>query len=57
MLAMSAFQSMFLPVITGLLLLTVGFSLRDRNVGVLMMWVGTLGMLGLMCWKILEKLA
>ncbi len=54
---MSAFQSMFLPVITGLLLLTVGFSLRDRNVGVLMMWVGTLGMLGLMCWKILEKLA
>ncbi|MHC6224519.1 hypothetical protein ACYU03_07030 [Pseudomonas sp. X10] len=54
---MSAFSSMFLPVIAGLLLLTIGFSLRDRNIGVLMMWIGTLGMIGLMCWKILEKLA
>ncbi|CAG8867421.1 hypothetical protein PS627_02481 [Pseudomonas fluorescens] len=54
---MSAFQSMFLPVIAGLFLLTVGFSLRERNAGVLMMWIGTMGMLGLMCWKILEKLA
>lgn len=54
---MSAFHSMLVPVLVGLFLLTVGFSLRDRNAGVLMMWVGTMGMLGLMCWKILEKLA
>lgn len=54
---MSAFQSMFLPALAGLILLTVGFSLRERNVGVLMMWVGMIGMIGLMCWKILEKLA
>ena len=45
-----------LPFI-GLLLLTIGFSLRERNVGVLMMWIGTLGIFGIMCWKILAKLA
>jgi hypothetical protein len=27
-----------------------------RNIGVLMMWIGTLGIFGLTCWKILEKL-
>lgn len=54
---MSAFHSMFLPALAGLLMLTVGFSLRERDIGVLMMWIGTLGMFGLMCWKILEKLA
>ncbi|MDD2046419.1 hypothetical protein [Pseudomonas putida] len=53
---MSAFQSLFLPVIAGLILLTVGFSMRERNIGVFMMWIGTLGMIGIMCWKILEKL-
>ncbi|MCO7517859.1 hypothetical protein NJF44_24310 [Pseudomonas guariconensis] len=54
---MSPFLSLFLPVFAGLLLLTIGFSLRERNIGVLMMWIGTLGMIGIMCWKILEKLA
>ncbi|MBF8723366.1 MULTISPECIES: hypothetical protein [Pseudomonas] len=54
---MSPFLSLFLPVFVGLLLLTIGFSLRERNVGVLMMWVGTLGIFGIMCWKILAKLA
>lgn len=53
---MSEFQLMFLPVIAGLILLTVGFSMRERNIGVFMMWIGTLGMIGIMCWKILEKL-
>ncbi|MBF8781700.1 hypothetical protein [Pseudomonas fulva] len=54
---MSAFHSMLIPVVAGLSLLTLGFSLRERDVGVLMMWLGTLGMFGIMCWKILEKLA
>ncbi|MBM3106738.1 hypothetical protein H8F21_23280 [Pseudomonas sp. P66] len=53
---MSAFQSLFLPVMAGLIMLTVGFNFRDRNFGVVMMWIGTLGMIGIMCWKILEKL-
>jgi hypothetical protein len=55
-LRMSEFQMMFLPVIAGLILLTVGFNMRERNIGVLMMWIGTLGMIGIMAWKILEKL-
>ena len=49
----------FVPVRAGflfLLLLTVGFSMRERSIGVLMMWIGTLGIFGLTCWKILEKL-
>lgn len=53
---MSEFQTMFLPVIAGLILLTVGFNMRERNSGVLMMWIGMLGILGIMVWKILEKL-
>lgn len=55
--AMSALHSMLIPVIAGLSLLTVGFGLRERDLGVLMMWLGTLGIFGIMCWKILEKLA
>ncbi|MBK4988825.1 MULTISPECIES: hypothetical protein [Pseudomonas] len=53
---MSPFLSLFLPVCVFLLLLTLGFGMRERNVGVLMMWLGTLGIFGLTCWKILEKL-
>ncbi|MFV3406758.1 MULTISPECIES: hypothetical protein [Pseudomonas] len=53
---MSPFLSLFLPVFLFLMVLTIGFSLRERNIGVLMMGVGTLGIFGLTCWKILEKL-
>lgn len=53
---MSPFLSLFVPVFGFLMLLTIGFSLRERDVGVLMMWIGTLGIFGLTCWKILEKL-
>jgi hypothetical protein len=38
---MSPFLSMFVPVFLFLMLLTIGFSLRERNIGVLMMWIGT----------------
>lgn len=53
---MSAFHSMFLPVLAGLILLTIGFNKRESNSGVLMMWLGMLSILGIMVWKILEKL-
>ncbi|MDO7901381.1 hypothetical protein ACE1YR_08800 [Pseudomonas sp. K1(2024)] len=53
---MSPFLSLFLPVFLFLLLLTVGFSLRQRNIGVVMMWIGTLGIFAVTCWTILEKL-
>ncbi|WP_166569403.1 hypothetical protein [Pseudomonas sp. R5(2019)] len=54
---MSPFQSMFIPVLAGLLLLTIGFNYRESNFGVLMIWIGMIGILGLMVYKILEKLA
>ncbi|WP_342650860.1 hypothetical protein [Pseudomonas sp. REB1044] len=53
---MSPFLSLFLPVFLFLLLLTVGFSLRQRTIGVVMMWIGTLGIFAVTCWTILEKL-
>lgn len=53
---MSPFLSLFVPVFLFLMLLTIGFGMRERNIGVLMMWIGTLGIFGLTCWKILEKL-
>ena len=53
---MSPFLALLIPVCASLLLLTLGFGLRERDVGVLMRWVGTLGIFGLTCWKILEKL-
>jgi len=55
-LPMSPFLSLFVPVFLFLMLLTIGFSMRERNIGVLMMWIGTLGIFGLTCWTILEKL-
>ncbi|OAI83868.1 hypothetical protein AYO28_04725 [Pseudomonas putida] len=55
-LSLSTFQSMFLPVLAGLILLTIGFNKRENNSGVLMMWLGMLSILGIMVWKILEKL-
>lgn len=54
--SMPDFLSMFLPVIAGLILLTVGFTLRERNIGVLLIWVGMLCILGIMIYKILQKL-
>lgn len=38
---MSPFLALLIPVCASLLLLTLGFGLRERDVGVLMMWVGT----------------
>ena len=54
--SLSTFQSMFLPVLAGLILLTIGFNKRENNSGVLMMWLGMLSILGIIVWKILEKL-
>lgn len=54
---MSPFMIHLLPIVAGLLLLTLGFSLRERNSGVLMMWIGTIAVFATACWKILEKLA
>ena len=54
----TAFHSMMIPIICGMLLLTIGFTLRDRpsGVGVLMIWCGMLLIFGTIVFKILAKL-
>ncbi|SDU87429.1 hypothetical protein [Pseudomonas mucidolens] len=57
MIPMSAFHSMLIPILTGMILLAVGFNFRDKNLGVFGMWVGMLLILGTVIYKILAKLA
>ena len=45
-----------LPFIVLALLVGFGFSLRDRSYGVLMLWLGVLGMLGLILAQIVQAL-
>ncbi|WP_178114425.1 MULTISPECIES: hypothetical protein [unclassified Pseudomonas] len=57
MITMQAFHAMLIPILTGMILLAVGFNFRDKNVGVFGMWVGMLLILGTVVYKILAKLA
>ena len=57
MIPMSAFHAMLIPILTGMILLAVGFNFRDKNLGVFGMWVGMLLILGTVVYKILAKLA
>ncbi len=57
MIEMSAFHSMLIPILCGMILLALGFNFRDRNIGVFSMWAGMLLILGTMVYKILAKLA
>ena len=57
MIPMSAFHAMLIPILTGLILLAVGFNFRDKNLGVFGMWVGMLLILGTIVYRILAKLA
>lgn len=54
---MNAFYAMLLPIIIGMLLLCIGFSYQERGGGVFMIWLGMMLMLGMIGFKILEKLA
>ena len=58
MFEMSAFHSMMIPIVCGMLLLTIGFNFRERSsgVGVLMIWCGMLLIFGTIVFKILTKL-
>ena len=49
---------MMIPIVCGMLLLTIGFTLRDRpsGVGVLMIWCGMLLIFGTIIFKIVAKL-
>lgn len=56
MITLSAFHSMLIPIITGMVLLAIGFNFRDKNIGVFGMWIGMLLILGTVVYKILAKL-
>ncbi|MDP2146470.1 MAG: hypothetical protein Q8J91_07275 [Pseudomonas sp.] len=57
MIPMSAFHAMLIPILTGMILLAVGFNLRDKNLGVFGMWIGMLLILATIVYRILAKLA
>ena len=57
MIPMSAFHAMLIPILTGMILLAVGFNFRDKNLGVFGMWIGMLLILGTIVYRILAKLA
>ena len=58
MISMSEFHSMMIPIVCGMLLLTLGFTFRERpsGFGVLMIWCGRLLIFGTIVFQILAKL-
>ncbi|MDR9754205.1 hypothetical protein RG836_22375 [Pseudomonas sp. SZMC_28357] len=56
MISMSSFHAMLIPILTGMILLAVGFNFRDKNAGVFTMWVGMMMILVTVVYKILAKL-
>ena len=56
MLEISAFNSMLIPIVIGMLLLTIGFNFRDSKPGVLSIWFGMLLIFASIVFKILAKL-
>lgn len=57
MISMSAFNSMLIPILAGMILLAIGYNFRDKNAGILSMWIGMLLILATVVYKILAKLA
>ena len=57
MIPMSAFHAMLIPILTGMILLAVGFNFRDKNLGVFGMWIGMLLILATIVYRILATLA
>ncbi|WP_455921336.1 hypothetical protein [Pseudomonas putida] len=53
---MDEFTSLLIQVMASLGLLTFGFSLRERNIGILMLWLGMLCLLGIVLYKILVRI-
>ena len=56
MISMSLFNSMLIPILSGMILLAIGFNFRDKNIGVFTMWIGMLTILATVIFKILAKL-
>ncbi|MBC2692045.1 MULTISPECIES: hypothetical protein [Pseudomonas] len=56
MISMSLFNSMLIPILSGMILLAIGFNFRDKNAGVFSMWIGMVVILATVVIKILAKL-
>jgi hypothetical protein len=56
MISMSLFNSMLIPILSGMILLAIGFNFRDKNAGVFSMCIGMLVILATVVIKILAKL-
>ena len=56
MITLQSFHAMLIPILTGMILLAIGFNFRDKNAGVFAMWIGMLTILGTVVFKILAKL-
>ena len=56
MITMSSFHAILIPILIGMIMLAVGFNFRDKNAGVLAMWLGMLLILATVIYKILAKL-
>ncbi|NUT75470.1 hypothetical protein HNO86_10480 [Pseudomonas sp. C1C7] len=56
MISLSTFNYMLVPILTGMILLAIGFNFRDKNAGVFAMWIGMLTILATVVIKILAKL-
>lgn len=56
MISMSSFHAMLIPILTGMILLAIGYNFRDKNAGIFAMWIGMLTILGTVVFKILAKL-
>jgi hypothetical protein len=56
MISLSSVHAMLIPILTGMILLAVGFNFRDKNLGVFAMWIGMLTILATVVFKILAKL-
>ncbi len=56
MISLSSFHAMLIQILTGMLMLAIGFNFRDKNAGVFAMWIGMLTIFGTVIFKILAKL-
>lgn len=54
---MDAFFSIPLRVPVGMFMLCTGYNYQERNSGVFMIWLGMIGILSTVVFKILEKLS
>ncbi|MHC8295156.1 MULTISPECIES: hypothetical protein [Pseudomonas] len=56
MISLSSFHAMLIPILSGMIMLAIGFNFRDKNIGVFAMWIGMLMILATVIFKILAKL-